>query len=77
MEHRLTKLESSVEFMQKDIAEIKEKIDVHTEQHRIDQIKIEDRFSGIEKGLMRDKGFIGGVVFVISAVWAFLVFWLK
>lgn len=77
MEHRLTKLESSVEFVQKDMKEIKEKIDTHIEQHRLDQIKIEDRFSGIEKGLIRDKGFIGGVVFVISAVWAFLLFWFK
>ncbi len=77
MEHRLTKLESSVDNVSEDMKEVKFKLDEHIKQHQVDQLKIEDRFNRIEKGLLRDKGFLGGVVFVITCLWTFFTFWFK
>ena len=76
-EHRMTKLESSMTHTESALGEIKDKLNEHIEQHRVDQIETSERFNKIERELLRDKGFIGGVVFIVSCLWALVMVWFK
>lgn len=39
--------------------------------------RIDQRLTAIEEKLTRQKGFLGGVVFVVSAVWGVIVLFVK
>lgn len=51
------------------VESLHEKMDEHSAQSKI----IEARLEIIERDYTRFKSFFGGVVFVLSAIWAFLI----
>lgn len=64
---RLAVLEEQHERLQKDIEELFKFIREHME-------KEEDRWKDIHDTLTKWKGFIGGALFIITALWGVLTF---
>lgn len=70
LEERVAVLEANQQRIQKDLGELFTLIRDHMESE-------EKRWERIEETLSKSKGFIGGVVFVVSALWGIFLVALK
>lgn len=49
----------------------------HMEKESVDREKIEASLKSLHDTLTKYKGFVGGVIFVVSAIWAVVAVFLK
>jgi hypothetical protein len=63
---RIAVLEAKVELYQKDLREIKTIITDHMEEE-------DARWEIIQNHMAKQKGFIGGIVLVVSSIWAIVL----